>query len=362
MTRGASGAQRSGAAPLIIILAQPDGNYALACRYFGYSFFVPRTPARWQLGMIGARSGGGWWPGSPVPNGSGGRTAKRLKSMGSVVLFCAASHDASAGVAARTCVRYPQNHRTTEPFVRNGRNQPFLSGRSVLVRFCGSGTHKQWGGYSLAIVASCSIAVASADGADQGLDTGTAPRNFWRRARLAAVAGQPIGADAIARGNGGKPPFFGVSNGRVGTGALECGQKSEASQRLAPSLRQPAGLVASVALVDLPPRGVGATGTPPTPPSAAPFVPLSQAQPIFSISSHLQIRGAQAGGLDRQGRLTSNREMGSGVSVLSLADRGQREGAVMSERQRWVGVQGAVLSWGRSRETTTLWGGLHGVN
>lgn len=355
MTRDANGAQRSGAASLTIILAQPRRNYAPARGYFTYSFFVPRTPARRQQRMIGARPGGGHWPGSPVPIGSGGGTANRLKSMGSVVLFCAASHDASAGVAACMCVRMIENHRTTEPFVRNGINLPFLTDGAVLARFSRSGGYKQWGGYSPAVASRPSSA-------DQGLDGGTAPRKFRAQVQLAAVAGRPIEADAIADRNGGKLPFFGASDGRVGMAALEWCGKSEAHQRLAPSLRQPAGLAASVDLVDLPPPGVDAVGTPPTPPSGPRFVPLSQAQPIFSISSHLQIRRAQVGGLERQGRLTSSREMGSGVSVLSLADRGQRDGAVMIEQQQRVGVQGAVLSWGRSRETTTLWGGLHGVN
>lgn len=375
MTRAANGAQRSGAAALIIIFARRHEDYALPVFYFPSSFFVAQTPARRYQGRIGA----GWGlPGSTVLHGPGGRTAKHLKSNGSTVLFRTLTRDACAGMCAHACVRDYQNRRTQNWTYKTTVIQWFNGSVSVLpfsvgsetapqavddARFSGSAGNKQWGGYCLSTFAEPSSAYP-------GLNGGTAARNFWGRARLAGAAGGAIGAGGGAAGrvgkNGGFLPFFEGSAGRVGMAVSERLEKTVLGQCFVAPCRQPARLSAAsawgVQAARRTPRGgaVGRQGgTPPTP--RATFIrPL--AQPIFRVSSRFQIRwDAQAYAATGSGRLSSSAKTGSGVSILILAALTKGAEAAKSEWAGRVGEDRMVLGWGRSR-TSTLWGEVPHVN
>lgn len=378
MTRAANGAQRSGAAALIIIFAHRNEVYVHPVFYFPSSFFVAPTPARRYQGRIGAGAG---LPGSTVLNGPGGRTAKYLKSNGSMVLFRTLTHDACAGMCAHACVRKGQNHRTVELEYKTYIFQLVAGSASVLTRFyipsvawvirckclkwLGNASYpiKQWGGY-------CLTTFAELSGPYPRLDGRTAARNFRGRARLAGAGGGVIGADRGASGaavkNGGFPPFFEAAAGHVGMGMSERVGKIVEHQRFAKPCRQPARLSAASAGAAwpaplTPPGGVAGRrgGTPPRP-RALSLRPL--AQPIFRISSQSQIRwDAQAGAVTGNGRLSSSAKTGSGVSILILAALTGAAEAARSEWAEGVGEDRLVLGWGRSR-TSTLWGEVARVN
>lgn len=360
-TRVASGAQRSGAAThSFIYLARRQEYCATLAHDFAYSFFVPRTPARWpQQRLWGGQPRGSNGPGGAVlwfRSGQGGRTANPLENRGSVVLFCGPTRDARTCTAAHACRDHRQNHRTIEPQNENGRNQPLSSVDAVLSRFCRSASNKIEGGY-------CPAASALAPSADQGLFAGSAGGKFWRQMRLAAVAAGPIGAGAQLRGASGRNGgFLRVSVppiGRVGTAM---------SERIAQSGGLPCFfgvrrklLRLSPAAASTPP-GVGAVRQGGTPPSAPRPVSRSYAQPVFRVSADLRIRWILTDVMDRDGRVSCWTGMGSGVRILAGASGDRGEGALDRGRQHRVGVQEMVLGWGRNRETSTLWGGLQRVN
>lgn len=361
-THAARAAQRPGAAASIIIFAQPRENYALLGEYFATSFFVPRTPARWFRKRLWAGRSGGSSSGSPVPIGSGGRTANALILRGSVVLFCGPSRDARAGTAARVCVKEPQNHRTTEPLIRKEGNLPFPADEAVLRRFYGSRANKEWGGY-------CLRSIAGASRPLPGLDGGTGGAKFWAGARLAAGGGRAIGADlgqlGRVNGNGGFLQFFDAVSGRVGMASLERRRIVAADQRFAARRIQPAGLRAAAAGsrgLDLAEAtGVDRAGQGGTPPSPAPSIPLPKAQPIFGVSAAFRIRCAHRAAMVRNGSSVSNLPTGSGDEGFRLASRVERKGAAAIEHQTRVGENGMFPGRGRSR-ATLLCTGAWGVN
>jgi len=375
MTRTANGAQRSGAAVLTLVFTRSREDYRLPVDYFASSFFcVAPTPARWLRKQLRAGWPGGSPPGSLVLYGPGGRTAKRLKSNGSAVLFRTLTRDACAGVCGRTRIENLQNHRTPEPEVKTYVSKWVIGSEAVLSRFCGSasfaraerkasvlnglggvGPNKEWGGYS-------PRRVAGRIGAYPGLDTGAGPRNFRRQARAAGAIGVGGGVGQAAGGNGGNPPFFEVAAGRVGTSMLECRAETTVFCGLRGGVHQPAGLAA----VDLggaptPPGGdAGCQGG--TPPSRPRDLSRPLAQPIFWVSGASRIRRAPSGRVDRDGPVSLKPETGSGVGDLGRLSAAGRASAVEWERQQRVGVQGAILSRGRSRKPATLWGGETRVN
>ncbi len=347
MTRAASGAKRSGAAAqyssrLRVIMPLP-------AQYFTFSFFVPRTPARRDRRWMWAGRGPVGIAGSVVLHGPGGRTANLLTGLGSVVLFYGPSRDARAEAGRRVRHEDYQNHRTTEPIEKTshplgvGGSAPVLS-----VRLVGTG-NKQWGGYA-------PHAFAASSSADQGLDRAAARGNFSAWARPAGVEVAPIGAIGAVRGNGGFPPFSGVPIGPVGMAMLERAAGMADIRHLRGVRIQPARL----AVCDQAPRGVDAGRRGGTPPSAARLPSISQAQPIFRVSSDLRFRWsvpAVAGRRECWGAKT-----GSGVLGLFLLDQARRAKAALGRLIGWVGVQEEVRSWGREPEAATLWGRLASVN
>ena len=350
-THAARAAQRPGAAAFIMIFPHPREIYALPRDYFASSFFVPRTPARRLRRILWA---GGRWrsrPGSAVPHGSGGRTSNPLERRGSAVLFYSALRDARAGMAARVCARAARNHRTIEPLARRRGNQPFLTGAAVLARFRRSGANKQWGGYA-------ALGCASSFGSLQGLNGGSAGGKFWRRVRLAGAIGGAAGEIGGVGESGGFLPFFERASGAVGMRLLERAGKGEADQRLAARRIQPAGLGA---IGGLGTPGVAPAGRGGTPPSRAAFCHLPQAQPIFGVSSRLQIRSAIRPGMVRDGRSSLSLPTGSGVEGLSWPLAAARGRAGMSGCQMRVGEDGVSLGRGRSR-CAVLCGEGQGVN
>lgn len=375
MTRAANGAQRSGAAALIIIFALRHEDCAQRICYFPSSFFVAFTPARRYQGRIGAGEGS---PGSTVLYGPGGRTAKHLKFNGSAVLFRTLTRDARADMQARARVREYQNHRTQNWNNKSKVIQQFDGSVPVLwlasgsdasrqptgtprfFRFCGN---KQWGGY-------CLTAFAGSSSAYPGLNGGSAARNFRGWARLAAGGGAVADGDRGPLGrsgkNGGFPPFFEGAAGRVGMAVSECRNKTAEIRHFKAPPMQLARLWAARGGAAWPapltPRGGVASrqgGTPPKP-RARSLRPL--AQPIFWVSSQLQIRrDVQADAVTVDGRLSSSAKTGSGVSILILAALTGASEAAKSEWAGWVGEDRLVLGWGRSR-TSTLWGEVVHVN
>lgn len=374
MTRAANGAQRSGAAALIIIFAPRNEDYAQPICYFLSSFFVAPTPARRYQGRIGV----GWGlPGSTVLNGPGGRTAKRLKSNGSTVLFQTLTRDACAGMCAHACVRKDQNRRTRNWNDKTKVSQwlsgsmpvlSFSSGSGALpqvigmARFSGSAGNKEWGGY-------CLTAFAGSSRAYPGLNGGSAARNFRGWPRLAAGGAGAVGGDREQVGragrNGGFPPFFEGAAGRVGMAVLECAKEMAEIRRFQAPPMQLARLWAAIGgaawSAPLTPRGGAASrqgGTPPKP-RARSLRPL--AQPIFGVSSEFQIRRDAQAAVTKDGRLSCSAKTGSGVSILILAALTGGAEAAKSKWAGWVGEDRLVLGWGRSR-TSTLWGEVPHVN
>ena len=375
MTRAANGAQRSGAAARIIIFSLRDEVYAHPICYFPSSFFVAPTPAHRYQGRMWAGPG---FAGSTVLYGPGGRTAKHLKSNGSMVLFRTLTRDARADMRAHAYRENDQNHRT-----QNSNNKSYLfqwfSGSTPVLsfapgsgassqavetsRFSGSAGNKQWGGY-------CLTAFAEPSSAYPGLNRRAAPRNFRGRARLVAGARVEIGADrgmcGLAGKNGGFPPFFEVAPGRVGMPMSERREKTAVfcgfqPARLKPArLSAPAAWAGPAALVD--PRGGDIRRRGGTPPIPRVTSSCSLAQPIFWISSQFQIRWhVQTGVVIEDGRLSSSARTGSGVSILILA---ALTGGAEAAKSKWAGLVGEdrlVLGWGRSR-TSTLWGEVPHVN
>lgn len=376
MTRAASGAQRSGAAALIIILRAPREYFAHRAEHFATSyFFAPRAPARWQQRKIGARWLQPARPGSVVLVGIGDRTGKHLKYNGSTVLFRSLTRDARADTPTRTRHVNHQNHRTSELNKKTYVSHEVIGSIAVLYSRSAAPTHraalgkasnrnrlpvlasnKQWGGYHL-------DAFAASIRPDQGLERATARRNFRPWARRAAGAGWAIDDDVTELGglrrNGGFPPFFGGALGLVGMAALERSEISVSDQRVAAARRKPARLSAPVAID---PPGVGSASRGGTPPSRVPITLRPLAQPVFGVSSRSQIRcDAASCRMERNGRNAGTPKTGSGVSDFPCALMPGRDRAAMSKLQGGVGENRFSLGRGRSR-AATLWGEGQGVN
>lgn len=381
-THAASDAQHRDRAAFIINLSSRDDIYRPARRVF--SFICAPTPARcfaenWRASGRCADGSGGWFHGSrAVPRlGTGKRLKRQDNCAGSTSSKVSALRDACAGVCGGACVKTftyfygtlgtldnnqgielvsgskhgSNGLRALEPWNRvasAARQVTEIAGQRIKIR----------GGYVVATSASSSCA-------DLGLDAGGARAKFWGRNALGLVVGGLGLGDRAGRGgkgrNGGFPPFSAGPIGRVGMAALECAPNIEADQGFAARRAQPAGLHGA-ALVGQIGRGVvDADRQGVAPPSGPRLSPSSKAQPIFLVSTAFRIAGSPAERVGPNGRLNSCVEMGSGVCILSLASRDRREGADHQKRQR-VGGQIEVLGWGRSAETTTLWGGLTHVN
>lgn len=381
-THAASDAQHRDGAAFIINLSSRGDVYRRA--HDDCSFICAPTPARCFAGN--------WHAGGRCADGSGGRfhgssavprlgTSKRLKRQdncaGSTSSKVSALRDARAGVCGGACVKGLACFHGTLGTLNNIKgievvtsskagskasrrlelwNRALPAARQVTE--IAGGSIKIWGGY----VATTS---ATSSWADQGLDRRGARGKFWGRNALGPVVGGLDLGDRAGRGgegrNGGFPPFSAGPIGRVGMPLLECVANIEADQGFAAGRAQPAGLHGA-ALVDRIGRGVvDADRQGVAPPIGPRLSPSSKAQAIFLVSAALRIAGSPAGRVGPKGRLNSCVEMGSGVCVLFLASRDRREGADHQKRQR-VGGQIEVLGWGRSAETTTLWGGLTRVN
>lgn len=375
MTRAANGAQRSGAAALIIIFALRDEVYAHPICYFPSSFFVAPTPARRYQRRMWAGPG---FAGSTVLYGPGGRTANHLKYNGSTVLFRNLTRDARADMRAHAYRENGQNHRTQNWNDKSYLFQWFNGSTPVLSfapgsgassqavetsRFSGSAGNKQWGGY-------CLTAFAESSSAYPGLNRRAAPRNFRGRARLVAGAVVEIGADRgagwLAGKNGGFPPFFEGVTGRVGMPMSERREKTAVFCGFQPVRLKPARLWAPAAWARRAalqsPRGGDAGRQGGTPPIPRVTSSCFLAQPIFWILGQFQIRcDAQSGAVPGSGRLSSSAKTGSGVSILILAALTVGAEAAKSKWAGWVGEDRLVLGWGRSR-TSTLWGEVPHVN
>lgn len=371
MTRAASGAQRSGAAALIIIFRTANEYFAHRDEHFATSyFFAPRAPARCSQRKIGARRFQPARPGSVVLVGIGDRTGKHLKYNGSTVLFRTLTRDARADTPAHTRHVNHQNHRTIEldhkSYVSHGLSGSvavlcdFISFEkaSNLNRLPVLSGNKQWGGYCLTVFA------ASAS-PDQGLERATARRNFPAWARRTAGAAGAAGALGVgsadldrSRENGGFPPFFEPASGRVGFGMSDFVSISVADQRLAAARSQPARLIAPAPIEAPGGRSAGEGGTPP---SRAPIFLCPLAQPVFGVSSRSQIRCNAASEVVWNGRKVATPKTGSGVSDFPWALMPGRDRAAMSRLQGGVGENGISLGRGRSR-AVTLGGEVQGVN
>ncbi len=370
---------------LTLIFTHPREDYVRPSRLLASIFFcVFPTPARWLQGRLWAEWSGESSPGSLVLNGTGGRTAKRLKSLGSVVLFRNLTRDACADACLCARTREGQKHGFTEPKGFIIVCQSVISSLGVLYWFCS-------GSDGTAPCAAVATAFATpADGrraaarrikisgeyapavfaasiqCDPGLNGATAGANFRRRARgVAGLAGAVAGSievGAAACGNGGNQPFLGGAIGHVGTPMLERRQKTSENRASAAVLRQPAGLAGlGLASCQTPP-GVDAASRGGTPPSRPRVFSRPWAQPVFQVSTNLEIRGLRLTVMDPNSRLCSKSKMGSGVARLPAASSDRSGHALDVRQQDRVGEQGAFSSWGRSLETGTLWGGLHGVN
>ncbi|WEK43631.1 MAG: hypothetical protein P0Y64_02015 [Candidatus Sphingomonas colombiensis] len=375
MTRAASGAQRSGAAALIIILRDRCEYFAPCHEHFATSyFFAPRAPARCRQRKIEAS----WLqpapPGSVVLVGSGDRTAKHLKSIGSAVLFWSLTRDARADMRPYMRKGDIQNHRTIELDHKSYvsvevsgslavlwfRKAVYLhlgapTKGSILNRLPVLAANKQWGGY-------CLNAFAAQGRPDQGLFGRAARRNFRGWARLAVRSITAIAADGglieAPRGNGGFLPFFGGAQGRVGFASLDRCGFAHAFQGVAAARIQPAGLAATLA--EGPGGRLAAEGG--TPPTGLSISLRPQAQPIFGVSSRFEIRrDAASTVLDLVGRKLTMPETGSGVSDFRCRLAGWRHRAQSIGCQVRVGENGISLGRGRSRDLT-LWGELASVN
>lgn len=365
MTRTASDAKRRGAAVLSINFTRPREVFALPPQYFALSFSASLTPTRANQIKLWYGRLSRCFAGSVVLTGSGGRTAKRLKSIGSTVLFQSLTHDAFAGARARAHIGGVQNYRTVE---LNHIIQHFCEvdgSTPVLLRFCSRTGNKQWGGYASCAFADVGGGRQLGDGLDLGVDRRAARGKFWRWARPVAVAGRSGGVARGADGNRAISAAYAGAIGRVGMPVSEWSAISVAFQCVALAVCKPARLSDGRGAVGLgSPIGQGgcsAGGEGGTPPSAARPVLLSSAQPIFRGSADLRNRCSATTVGFLEGRLTSGRKMGSGVCRLpSIA--GARRGGAKAVRQERVGVQGGVLGWGRSHERMTLWGGSAGVN
>lgn len=357
MTCAASVAQRSGAAAPKLTFALQREDYTIACDYLLNSFFVARTPARLNRLWMWAQAGRRRFAGSMVPIGSGGRTTKRLKSNGSMVLFYSLSRDVCAGACARTYKGEVQNHRTIELNPKTVICQSFGSSGSVLQRFYArTGINNGVDITSLpSLWSSASIRALTEGRRRESFGAGRA-RPGQAGAAVASIVG--AGADrAISMAYAG--PM-----GRVGMAVLERSAFFVRYQCVGDMVRKPAGLAGAVALgASASPVGTGGVvpiGEGGTPPSAARSHSLTCAQPIFRISAPIPFRRIDR--TDRDSRLNCDGQMGSGDCRLFLVAMGRRGSAGQIERREWVGVQGVVLGWGRSRLPATLWGGAASVN
>lgn len=365
MTRTASDAKRRGAAVLIINFARPREVFGLPSQYFASSFFAAQTPTRANQIKLWYGRSSRCFASSVVLYGSGGRTAKRLKSNGSTVLFQSLTHDACAGARARAHIGGVQNYRTLELNHKTQQSCEVDGSTPVLLRFCSRTGNKQWGGYATSAFADVGDGRQLGDRLDLGVDRRAARGKFWRWAQPVAVARRSGGVARGVDGNRAISAVYVGAIGRVGMPVSEWSAISVVFQCVAVAVCKPARLsdgpaaVALAAPIGRGGRRAGREGG--TPPSAARPVTLPFAQPIFRGSADLRNRCPATTVGFRERRLTSGRKMGSGVCRLpSIA--GARRGGAKAMRQERVGVQGGVLGWGRSRERMTLWGGAAGVN
>lgn len=368
VTRAASGAQRSGAAALIIIFRAANEYFARRDEHFITSyFFSPRAPARCSQRKIGARRFQPARPGSVVLAGIGDRTGKHLKYNGSTVLFRTLTRDARADTPAHTRHVNHQNHRTIELNHKSYVSHEVSGSVAVLCDFVSFekasnlnrlpvlAGNKQWGGYCLTVFA------ASAS-PDQGLERATARRNFpaWARRTAGAAGSLGVGSAELdrSRENGGFPPFFEGAARPVGFASLDFVAISVADQRLAAARSQPARLIAPRPF-EAPGGARPARGAPPPWPAPIFLGPL--AQPVFGVSSRSKIRCNAAEPLDRNGRKVAMPKTGSGVSDFPWRRLVARDRAALSGLQGRVGENGFSLGRGRSR-AATLGGEVQGVN
>lgn len=357
MTRAASGAQRSGAAALN--LSRLRDILLTSAQYSGSSFFVPRTPARWGLQKGWRRPGGSTFTGSVVLYGSGGRTAKRLKSNGSMVPFQSLTRDACADARARTHIETPQNHRTIEPRVFLYIRPPLSGSAAVLCPVRSRTGNKQWGEYPL-------LAFADPSRPDQGPCAGSARGKFRRRVRLGAAVGASAGAigavaqlrDLVERNRAISAGYAGRC-GRVGMGVSERLGIIVADQCLGRTLRQPAGLAGHAAGAGRDLGGLAADRRGGTPPIAAPALSSSLAQPIFCVSVDLRIR-RPVGRIAPGAKLDAWKSGRGSGSYPASADR--MRDAPASRSGFGSGCRGCFLVPAESREPATLWGGSTHVN
>ena len=355
MTRAARDAQRPGAAALRLIYARPIGYLAHPHEYFRSSSFFAPTPARWLLQKLGLWSGLATPLGSLVLHGFGGRTAKPLNLLGSMVLFQSLTRDTRAGTPAHT---YRETYRTTEPqnFDLNPAENCEKRG-SMAVLCC---TAARTGRASNRIMAGyCRRAASRSASPDLGLFAEGARQNFWASARRAGGAAVAIDLRGPSGENGGNPPFSEGETGLVGTPVLERRQKMAVSCGFAGGRRKPARLAA----VD---QAGGAAarsaGLPPTPPSRATSISRPLPLTFCRISIDPSDRGMCRIGLDRDRRLAGLRQTGSGARELSRSTALKAGNAVRFNAQARVGDGGVPLTARQRREGTGLWLEAHHVN
>lgn len=355
MTRAARDAQRPGAAALRLIYSRPIAPLAHPHEYFRSSSFFALTPSRWLPQRLGLWSGLATPPGSLVLHGFGGRTAKPLKLLGSVVLFQSLTRDTRAGTPAHT---YRETTRTTElqNFDLNPAENREKRG-SMAVLCCtaartGRALNRIMAGY-------CRRAASRSASPDLGLFGAGARQNFRASVRRAGGAAVAIEVCGPTGENGGNPPFFVAAAGCLGMVDLERCQKMAVSCGFAGGRRKPARLAA----VD---QAGGAAarsaGLPPTPPSRATSISRPLPLTFCRISIDLSDRGMRRIGLDRDGRLAGLRQMGSGARELSGSAVPKAGNAVRFNAQAWVGDGGVPLTARQCREDTGLWLEAHRVN
>lgn len=360
-TRVASGAQRSGAATHLLHYFRRERD---DCRLRAFNLFFSLFPSPGPFGAdkIVARRlsrrhrAGGC--GSQVLHGPGGRTRKRLKSIGSAVLFCGPTRDACVGARMHACRDIRQNYRTSEPKLRNERKAWVSTARPVLSRFCGSGANKIGRGYAAPVTELDQLRDPQCLG-------GAAPRNFsaWRT-RPAAI-GLDLGRVGREGGNGG---FLRVSGGRSGlvgmamsewcTQAVGFVPLSKGSHKLsrlsaAPDLDVPSGATEGAGSI------VQAEGG--GPPSAARLSSCMLAHAIFRISICPASLGIDARRVDWVGCSRNSAEMGSGDCIPCASAGAESRAALNLGCGTRVGDSGGPVGLPDGKPWT-LWGGLDHVN
>lgn len=355
MTRVASGAQRSGAATLRLVSSREASLiYALPRDFFR---FVCATPTHWDTDTLWAARAWLHRPGSRVPHGPGGGTAKRLILRGSVVLFHGPTRDVCGRRPAHASAWERQNHRTTEPVIGNDGN-PSLSGvGAVLARFCGSAPTKIGGGYA-------SSSPSSPSRPDQGLSGGSARRNFRRRRGAGGGRGRADRGNAELLGrackNGGFLRFFEARSGHVGMAMSECSAGMADFYASPLGVRQPArftGGALATCLAD--PRGVDPAGRGVEPPTAPRRSCCMLAQPSLGIWVDFNYRHRWV----RKECSSSFDQIGSGERPRPALSANEGANAARSGVKRRIGDGGIPCSVPkRHRRASTLWTGVARVN